>query len=298
MRRSQCRFRTGSRCPSSPRAGHVAAAFRGAGEVVLADAGGNHRSVAIAGDIAALASGADLMGTPFSVVLTRSGDVLRVETSGTPVAVARLGAVGSDVGVAIAAGRIFVARAGLPVVALDAAGPTRPRSVGTIDPSILASDGRIVWAADPTTGDLERIDASTLDVTGRTHVNDVVAMAADADGAYLARPGSAEISAVNAGLSLRHVAPLDPSTTAISVGGGTIWTAAFGVMRANNAETGQLVATIARSSPQLGRRVRRRIGVVVRRFRRSPPARTDPVDAGAAAGRTPSERRDRPQRRR
>ncbi len=235
----------------SAAAGHVVAAFRGGSEIVFADERGAHRSVAVAGTVAALGAGVDRSGKPIGIVLTRAGLMLRVGGDGVPHAVADLGPVASRVEIAVADGRVFVARAGFALTAFDVAGSGAPVTVGTVHASLVVSSGDDVWAIDTDGGVLERIGASSLRVEGTVRIRGVVAMAALPKRVYVAQPAGRQVSAVDDDLVVRDIALLDPLTTTISAGDTIVWSAAFGVLRANDIETGRLVSTIARSTPQL-----------------------------------------------
>lgn len=225
----------------------IYAAFRGDRALVEADQGGFVRTTRFSDAIVAIAAGRDQSNAAYAVVLTSDGTVTRVDADAHQVTLAHLGVRRPLPSMVVAGTTVFVAgsaRGGLATVALDGSGATGV--VAALTPTLLAAEGDAVWAVDQKNGTLSRILVPSLRVANTAHVNDVVAVAAHGGDLYLARPGAAVLSRVDATFSISDVAQIDPQTEAISVGSREIWTAALGVLTAYAPNDGRVIGAVAR----------------------------------------------------
>ena len=230
--------------------GEAYAAFRGGNQLVVLGRDGAAHGERFDAEIAAISAGHDAGSGSFAVVLTRPGGLLRVDASGRRVTLAELGPISSSSpSVEVAQGTVFVtgnARGGLLAVDATRGGPIR--TVGHIEPTILAHEGDVVWALDQTSGQLARVSASERLVTGSTRIRDVVSMSASSDGLFLARPSVSLLTRIDRGLEQTDLAQIQPTTTSVAAGPHEVWLASSGVVSAYTPDTGRLIGVIGRSS--------------------------------------------------
>ncbi len=227
-------------------AGTVVLARRGGRDVVVVDRDRMVRTVPIAGEVRAVAAGRDENRVAFATILTGDGQLWRVGAAGPAIALADLGTPrSSDPSLAISGGLVFVAGGGSPrLVAVGSTGVVRAVTAEGLRPKLLASHGDDVWALDPPTGRLARVSASTRRVTGTASVRGVSAITAGPRGLYLLRPAAATLMVVDAALKVRHLARVEPLTTAFSADAREVWTSADGVLTAYSTENGRLDGVI------------------------------------------------------